>query len=183
MKITKKIKYTENNIPYIEYVRKSGKYKGSISRCYGKLKKCKWCKKIGFSTLHDLLIGNGKFCSNRCSSLYGHKINPGRAIGPKSRLWTGGRKVTAEGYILIYSPNHPNRVDRIYVFEHRLVMEKYLGRYLKKNEIIHHINGIKNDNRIKNLLLTDRHLHEHGTMIKILQKRIRYLENKLTKIK
>lgn len=58
-----------------------------------------------------------------------------------------------KGYILIYSPEHPNRTKKNHVFEHRLVMEKKIGRFLKKDEQVHHRNGIKNDNRIENLAI------------------------------
>ena len=73
-------------------------------------------------------------------------------MGNKDR-WLGGRVKHSEGYILIYQPLHPFVTSQGYIMEHRLVMEKYLGRYLAKEEEIHHINGIKTDNQIENLML------------------------------
>ena len=65
---------------------------------------------------------------------------------------TGRTKDTA-GYILILKPQHPFCHSDGYVFEHRLVMEKHLERYLKLKEEVHHSNEIKGDNRIENLKL------------------------------
>ncbi len=44
--------------------------------------------------------------------------------------------------------------------EHLVIMEEYLGRELKKNEVIHHCNGIRHDNRLDNLLLMERKHHD-----------------------
>ena len=97
----------------------------------------------------------------------------------KAGNWKGG-KIQVRGYILIHSPEHPYRGSNNYVFKHRLVMEKKLGRYLKSTEIVHHLNGIKNDNRLENLTLTNKKKHEHNTFAKQLQKRIRELEKEKT---
>lgn|SRR3990167_5037597 len=72
--------------------------------------------------------------------------------GEKHPNWKGGRALTKLGYLMVHCPSHP-KAHKGKVYEHRLVMEKYLGRYLKEGETIHHINGIKTDNRIENLQL------------------------------
>jgi hypothetical protein len=94
--------------------------------------------------------------------------NTKRLTGKKGSTatgWGGGKYTTKrDGYIHIYVPNHPNARKGGgggggYVLEHRLVMEKFLGRYLEKYENIHHKNGIKDDNRLENLMLVTHNFH------------------------
>jgi hypothetical protein len=86
-------------------------------------------------------------------------------FGPKTSGWKGGRRVTAEGYVLVVlSPDDPfigmarSRRNRT-VFEHRLVMARHLGRPLDPSEKVHHKNRDRQDNRIKNLQLVDSRGH------------------------
>ncbi len=87
------------------------------------------------------------------------KLSEG-SLGENHPRWKGGRHLSSRGYVLIYRPRHPSAVDNKYILEHRLVMEKHLGRYLNPWEIMHHINGIKDDNRIENLELCPSGTHD-----------------------
>ena len=80
--------------------------------------------------------------------------------GKNSSAWKGGRTKDGDGYVLIYKPDHPYPNSHHYVYEHRLIMEKKLGRYLTNDEVVHHINGVKDDNREENLKLINKKTHK-----------------------
>ena len=86
--------------------------------------------------------------------------------------YQGNRHKAINGYTLITSYDHPNRDSHNNVLEHILIMTEYLGRELTKDEIIHHINFIRNDNRLENLYLCDSR-SDHG--------KVHYSINKLIK--
>lgn len=73
--------------------------------------------------------------------------------GPRSPCWRGGRHVDKNGAIYILSPDHPHKTHAGYVFEHRLIMEKMIGRYLIPNEVVHHRDGNPGNNSPDNLQL------------------------------
>lgn len=86
---------------------------------------------------------------NRQKTLFCYSCSRNKLGRPNFKSGTFYRS----GYKFILSPEHPLKNNLGYVREHRLVMEKHLGRYLKRNEIVHHINSIRDDNRIENLVL------------------------------
>jgi hypothetical protein len=108
------------------------------------------------------------YCSHECryaSEEYHRKLKDAMGIGPDNRNWKGGRTKHSDGYIYLAAPNHPFASNG-YVFEHRLVMEKWLlenapyspclveiegKKYLSPDKVVHHKNETKDDNRIENL--------------------------------
>lgn len=88
-----------------------------------------------------------KVCSLKCRYELQHRKRP-----DEHPNWKGGITIN-EGRVFLYTPHHPYATQRGYVSEHRLVMEKYLGRYLKPEEVVHHKNRNSKDNRIENLEL------------------------------
>lgn len=84
--------------------------------------------------------------------------------GPLNPSWKGGRHWSQGGYIWVRpyasDPCEGMATKDGYVPEHRLVMARHLGRPLTKDEIVHHKNFDKTDNRIKNLEITNRNRHQ-----------------------
>lgn len=79
--------------------------------------------------------------------------------GTENGRWAGGRRLDKSGYVYIHSPDHPNKTANNTVMEHRLVMEEHLGRLLLREEVVHHKNHVKSDNRIENLKLLNKSSH------------------------
>ena len=88
------------------------------------------------------------------------KISKARSLAFKYQTEFGGhRKKRTDGYVSVYTPNHPKANKDGYVMEHILVMEKHISRHLTENEVVHHNNRIRDDNRIENLVLMTKSTH------------------------
>jgi hypothetical protein len=120
------------------------------------------------------------YCSKKChyeakkEYMKGEKNHQFGLVGSKNDSWRGGTRITRYGYRLVQCIGHPFATKTCdYMFEHRLVAEKYLltdensveidGKlYLSPDYVVHHKNGNKLDNRVENLQVMT--LSEHQSM-------------------
>ncbi len=100
-------------------------------------------------------------------------------IGENHPNWKGGRKYRNNGYNAVLKPEHPRAGKDRYVQEHIVVWEEAHKRFLPDDWVIHHKNGIKNDNRLQNLLGIPKNKHHSALVMQGLQERIRQLEEVL----
>ena len=135
---------------------------------------CPECKKQRWVSRQNLFYSFKSLlcfsCSNKNNAT---RMNEVREIktGKDHHNWKGGRRKNDGGYILIriYADNQffPMAGKQGHIREHRLIMAQHLNRLLEPWEIVHHTNGIRDDNRIENLeIIPDRNTH---TIIKKLQ--------------
>lgn len=94
-------------------------------------------------------IGMKQVCCKKCYKDYRKGKKVGNIVD----------KVFISGYWYIYSPYHPYATKKGYVAEHRLVAEKTIGRFLRDDEVVHHINENKLDNTPENLLVLTQSEH------------------------
>ena len=104
-------------------------------------KRCKACSSKG---------KNNSFYGKCHSDISKEKII--KAKKGKHLLSAKGIRKHSSGYIRRLVPKHPFADKSGYVYEHRLIVEKQIGRYLHRWEVAHHINGIKNNNKPQNLM-------------------------------
>lgn len=90
----------------------------------------------------------------------------GQLKGDLNGFWKGGRSVASNGYVLVRVGSSHHLADvRGYAYEHRLVAEGKIGRRLLPSEVVHHIDGNKQNNEPDNLAVLSREEHraEHRT--------------------
>ena len=112
---------------------------------------------------HWVGLRHGEPRSLRCDACRINALSQKDQYGVNNAAWKGGRYTNYEGYILVHlhpaNPLYPMTDTQGVVMEHRLLVAESLGRCLESEELIHHKNGIKGDNRLENLQIVS--IQEH----------------------
>lgn len=140
--------------------------------------------------LHNYEHGRRKIACPRCGKPMGNraamcrdcnnKAQPWRKVGEENSNWKGGR-TEAGGYVYLRHKHIPGGPGQSYRAEHILVWEKTNGP-LPKGWVVHHFNGIKNDNRPENLFGEPRKHHNPRQVVQPYQERIIELEKQLQEL-
>jgi hypothetical protein len=156
-----------------EKCAKSFKTVGAICRtCYSSERNaktrsipCRGCQRVGL-----LILNRAENLCTKCDRLKKEAADPMLAQKRRDQTRKSNRKMrgtdpnapirkskgwwlSSQGYVMLFRPEHPNRDANGCIKQHTLVMSEKLGRPLTEDENVHHINGIRDDNRIENLEL------------------------------
>ena len=144
-----------------------------------KIRQIRRCNFLNCTSQVVMYFSQGRFKSygRTCAIHNGYNWRKG-ALNPS---WKGGKHPNKDGYIKVLDPRLASkRGDSRYILEHRLVAESKVGRPLHSYEIVHHLNGIRSDNRPENLVvIAAPNTQETWTYVRSLQARIRELEAQL----
>lgn len=123
----------------------------------GKTQNCLNCGSPFYVQKHKAFQNRGKFCSNACKYEWESKT----CSGASSFAWKGGVRTDKDGYVFI-------NINGSYVKRATIVCESINGTKLKSGDVVHHINGVKDDDRPENLTAMTRLEHNrlHGKLIK-----------------
>jgi hypothetical protein len=113
----------------------------------------------------------------------------GTQLREKSSQWKGGRYLDSAGYVHVMVANLPAEqmvvaqalTKRAYVLEHRLVMSLALNRPVTRDEVVHHVNGKKEDNRQENLFVVGR--KEHSAQHRHMERELHTLRLEATRLR
>lgn len=114
-----------------------------------------WYERDGL-TLQQIAdrLGRSQKVVNKVAKRHGFRMRRrGPPRGVQHPDWKGGRTVDKSGYVLVKCHDHPHANSLGYVREHRLVMDRILGRTLDPSEVVHHKDGNTQNNDPANLEL------------------------------